>query len=97
MAELCIFARAHSVPGREAELEAAIRDVLASARTEPGCLKANLFRSHRDAGEFFVHSRWRDEAAYESHRTEPHTAVFRERIAPLVDQPLDLARTTEIG
>ena len=74
-----------------------MREVLTQAREEPGCLRAGLYRSTTDPGEFYVHSCWRDEAAWEDHRTLPHTATFRDRITQLIDQPLRSTRTVEIG
>jgi quinol monooxygenase YgiN len=88
-----IFARFHAQPGKEAAVAAAIREVLAPTRNEAGCIKANGFRSIRDARLYYIHSRWRDEAAFEFHRTLPHTLRFIERMTTLIDHELDVART----
>jgi quinol monooxygenase YgiN len=90
--EFYIFARFHARPGSEAAV-AAIRDVLAPTRKEAGCIRARAFRSIRDARLFFIHSRWRDEAAFEFHRTLPHTLRFIELVGTLIDHDLDVART----
>ena len=91
--ELFIFARFHARPGQEAGVAAAIHDGLAPTRTEPGCLGSHAIRSIRDPLLFYIHSRWKDEAAFELHATLPHTVRFLERVEPLIDHPLDVART----
>ena len=95
--ELFIFGRFHALAGREAALEAAIRDVVAPSRKEAGCVGINAFRSIRDVRLFYIHSRWRDESAFEIHATLPHTTRFLERVEPLIDHEFDIARTVLIG
>jgi quinol monooxygenase YgiN len=95
--EIFIFGRFHALPGREEAVAAAIAEVVPPTRTEPGCLSIAGFRSLRDARLFYVHSRWRDEAAFETHATLPHTARFIETVETLIDHPLDVARTVPIA
>lgn len=95
--ELFIFARFHARPGQEDALESALRDTVAPSREEPGCLSIHAFRSVRDRRLFYIHSRWKDEAAFEVHAGLPHTVQFIERVAPLIDHPLDVNRTERIA
>ena len=95
--ELFIFARFHARAGDEGGLAAALRDVLAPTREEPGCLGIHAFRSSRDARLFYIHSRWKDEAAFDRHAALPHTVRFVERVTPLIDHPLDVTRAEQIG
>lgn len=95
--EMALFARFHARPGNEDAVHAAILEVLAPTRAEPGCVSIHAFRSLRDARLYFIHSRWKDEAAFDTHATLPHTIRFIERVAPLVDPPPDIARTEQIG
>jgi quinol monooxygenase YgiN len=95
--ELYIFGRFHSGPGNEAAVAEAINDVLVPTREEPGCLNVHAFRSIRDTGLLFIHSRWVSEAAFEIHANLPHTVRFIERVEPLIDHPLDVARTELLG
>ena len=94
--ELFIIARFHADPGREADVEAAIREVSVPTRAEPGCLGYQVFRSTRDPALLHIYSRWQDEAAFEHHATLPHTVKFLERVQPLIDHPLDVTRTRQI-
>ena len=95
--ELFIFARFHARPGNEAAVAEAMRDGLAPTREEPGCLRIQHYRSIRDPQLFFIHSVWKDEAAFENHAGLPHTVRFLERVEPLIDHPLDVARTERIA
>ncbi len=95
--ELFIFARLHSRPGQESAVAAALLDVLAPSREEPGCLSIHAFRSVRDPQLFYIHSRWKGEAAFESHVRMPHTVRFVERVEPLIDHSLETTRAELIG
>jgi quinol monooxygenase YgiN len=95
--ELFIFARFHARPGHAGAVAQALLDVVALSKSEPGCLDIHAFRSVRDPQLFYIHSCWKDEAAFEHHAGLPHTVRFLERVGPLVDHPLDVARTERIA
>jgi quinol monooxygenase YgiN len=95
--DLFVFARFHARPGSEAAVAATLRAVVAPTRQEPGCVSINVFRSTRDPGLFYIQSRWKDETAFETHASLPHTVTFLERVQPLIDHPLDITRTEPIG
>ena len=94
--ELFIFARFHARPGNEAAIAQALDDVLLPTRQEPGCLAAHAFRALGDAQLFFIHSHWKDEAAFERHAGLAHTMHFLERVETLVDCTYDIVRTERI-
>jgi quinol monooxygenase YgiN len=91
--ELVTFARFHARPGHEAAVAEAILTNLPPTREEPGCLDTHAFRSIRDPRLFYIHSRWKDEAAFEIHARLPHTVRLIATVEPLIDHPLDVART----
>ena len=93
---LFIFARFHARPGHEDAVAQTLRDVIAPSSEEPGCLGIHAFRSIRDPQLFYIHSRWKDEAAFECHARMPHTMRFIDRVRPLIDHPLDVTRAEEI-
>jgi quinol monooxygenase YgiN len=95
--ELVTFARFHARPGHETTVADAILANLPPTREEPGCLGTHAFRSIRDPRLFFfyIHSRWKDEAAFEVHATKPHTLQLLAIVEPLIDHPLDVARTEQ--
>lgn len=90
--ELFIFARFHAREGQEAAVADALREASGPTQAEQGCLFQQAYRSIRDSQLFFIHSRWRDEAAFELHAKLPHTVRFIETVERLIDHPLDVNR-----
>ena len=95
--ELFIFARFHARAGQEEAVAEALRDTVTPSREEAGCLNIHAFRSIRDPRLFYIHSRWKDDAAFEHHAGLSHTVRFIERVQPLIDHPLDVNRTERIA
>lgn len=95
--EIFVFGRFHARPGHEDAVRDAMLEVLAHTREEPGCLDIHDYRSIRDTRLFYVHSRWKDEAAFETHARLAHTVRFLARVEPLIDHPLDITRAERIG
>lgn len=95
--ELFVFGRFHARPGHGDAVAAELLEVLRPSREEPGCLRIHAYRSTRDPRLFYVHSRWRDTAAFDQHADLPHTIRFLERIEPLIDHSLDITRAERIG
>jgi quinol monooxygenase YgiN len=91
--ELFIFARFRAHEGQDEAVAAALREVVGPTRAEPGCLAIGAYRSTRDPRLFYIHSRWRHEAAFERHATMPHTVRFIETVEKLVDHPLEVTRS----
>ena len=95
--ELVIVGRFHARPGQEETVAAALQEVTPQTRREADCRSVAVYRSLRDPRLFYVHSRWPDEAAFERHAALPHTVRFIETVEPLLDHPLDVARTTQLA
>jgi len=91
--ELFLFARFHARPGSEAGLREAIQTVAGPTQLEPGCLSYQAFQSAQERGEFYIHPRWRDKAAFELHASLPHTVQFISTVEALIDHPLNVALT----
>lgn len=94
--ELFLFARFHARPGCRVGVRQAIHEVQGPTRLEPGCLSFHAFQSVRDRDEFYVHSRWRDRAAFEHHANLPHTVRFLAIVEPLIDHPLGVSLTESL-
>lgn len=91
--ELFIFARFHALEGREAAVAAGLREQVLTVQVEPGCLAIAAYRSVRDPRLFWIHSRWIDESAFETHAELARTERFVERMQQLIDHPFDATRT----
>jgi len=95
--EMFFFGRFHARAGNEQAVGDALLDVLGPSRQEPGCLGIHAFRAIHDPRLFYIHSRGKDEAAFDVHAGLAHTVEFIERVEPLIDHPLDLTRAEKIG
>jgi quinol monooxygenase YgiN len=95
--EIFIFARFHATTGSESALKEALRQVVLASREEAGCLAIDSFRSIRDPQLFFIHSQWKDEAAFDQHATLPHTLRFIEAVEPLIDHEVEAQRCEKLG
>lgn len=91
--ELSVFIRFHARAGQADALAAALREVVPPSRAEPGCVFIQAYRSVQDADLFHIHSRWIDEAAFDEHSGLAHTRRFLAGAQPLLDHPLEAART----
>jgi quinol monooxygenase YgiN len=87
MMEIFVFARPHALPGKQNQVRQAMFEVQGPTRQETGCLSYGGFCSVRDPSEFYVHTRWKDMAAFERHAELPHVVRFVEVEEPLLDHP----------
>ncbi len=94
--ELFIFGRFRVRAGEEEEFAGALREVVKASREEAGCLEIHGYRGVRDRRLFYVHSRWKDEAAFEVHGRMAHTVKFLEKAEKLIEHELDVARAERI-
>ena len=85
--EIFVFARLHARPGMRDAVREAMFAVQGPTRREPGCLSYGGFNSVRDPDEFYIHTRWQDQAAFDRHAELPHTMRFVETVEPLLDHP----------
>jgi quinol monooxygenase YgiN len=95
--EQFVFVKLHAREGEEKAVEEALREVLGPSRAEQGCISFHLFRSMRDRRLFYIHSRWKDEAAFQTHGNLEHTKRFLTKVDALLDQPRDVVRTEMIA
>jgi quinol monooxygenase YgiN len=94
---LTIFGRFHAREGCEADVAAAIAQVVPETRAEPACLGIGAYADTRDPRLFFIHSLWPDEAAFDLHAGLPHTVRFLETVRPLIEHDLDVRRSIRMA
>lgn len=83
-------------PGREAELESALRAMIAPVSKEDGTLAYAVHRAHDDDARFFFYEQYRDQAAVDRHMASPYLKALLDQVpalcanAPVVEfyQPL---------
>ncbi|QHG65475.1 putative quinol monooxygenase [Pseudomonas putida] len=84
MSELVIIAIAQAKPGFEAALVKAQSELVAIVRELPGCIRYELNESLEQPGQVVFVERWRDQAAWESHRRGPHMDAFRAKAGAMI-------------
>ena len=94
--EVFIFARFHAAPGQREAVREAMHHVQGPTRLEAGCLGYGAFQSVRDLDEFYIHSHWKDQAAFDRHAGLPHTVRFVAEVEPLLDHPFKACLTKQI-
>jgi quinol monooxygenase YgiN len=90
--EFFVFTRCYAKEGQQQSVASSIQEVLGPTRQEAGCSTIEAYRSTRDQRAFYIHSRWKDEAAFDHHLRLPHTIRFLDTIQALIDRPIDVAR-----
>ena len=95
--EQYVFVRLLARAGEERGVEEALLEVAGPSREEEGCVSFHVFRGMRDRRIFYIHSRWVDEAAFQTHAELAHTRRFLERVDALLEAPREVTRTERIG
>jgi quinol monooxygenase YgiN len=90
MSGLTVMARAKAKPGREAELEQAMRAVVAPTHQEAGCVRYTVHRSVIDPSEFVTIESWTSKEAVDHHFATPHVQALLKKVPDLLIQPPDI-------
>jgi quinol monooxygenase YgiN len=93
---LYVFVRLHARENQEDALSQALAEVVPPTSREPDCLEVHAYRSTADPRLFYIHSRWKDEAAFDLHATLPHTVKFIESVEALINHPFQVTRANVI-
>ncbi len=72
MPDVIVIAMAKAKPGKEEELERALREVAQPTRQQPGCVGFSLYRSEQDPGVIVGIERWKSKADHERHLQGAH-------------------------
>ena len=77
---LTVVAKVRAAKGKGDALAALLREQVAAVRqAEPGCLVYRPHRSTKDPDLFIFYEQYKDQAAFDAHRTAPHLAAYRQR------------------
>lgn len=80
---IVIAATFQAKPGCEAQLEKALRSMIAPVAKEAGVVEYALHRSPTDAGRFFFYEKYKDQAAVEFHGNTPYLKALLESVPAL--------------
>lgn len=94
---LAIFVKVRIKPDQRQRFLAAIEvDALGSEKDEPGCLTFNVLQDVTDENTYYFYEIYKDEAAFEAHRTMPHYEVWRAAAEVVLNGPTEATRCTTV-
>ncbi len=94
MTEVIVIARAQAQPGREDEIEQALRTNAEASRKEGGCAAYSVLRA--DNGTFMTVERWRTRTDFDQHMTTSHVQTLLQTIAPMLAAAPDIQVMREV-
>ncbi|MCL4486686.1 MAG: antibiotic biosynthesis monooxygenase [Chloroflexi bacterium] len=87
MADVIVIATARSQPGKEKQLERALREVAHPTRQQPGCVRFSLYRSEDDPGVIVGVERWASKADHDRHLQGTHFQRLAAAMANIIASP----------
>jgi quinol monooxygenase YgiN len=88
--KITVTARAKAKPGKEKDLENALRDCVGPTHAEPGCLLYTVHRDLQDPASFLVFERWASIDAHNAHMASAHVQELFKKVPELVAGPPDI-------
>lgn len=84
-----LIATLQAKPGKEQELETALKSVLPQVESEQGTIQYVLHRSEKQPGKFMFYEKYADKAALNHHSTTPYLKELFAKIPNLLaDKPV---------
>jgi quinol monooxygenase YgiN len=85
--EFVVIARYKARPGEEGRVEAALDQMRAPTRAEPGNLDYQVLRDPREHGVYMLFERYVDEAAFRAHLDTGHFVTWlKGQVLPNLDE-----------
>jgi quinol monooxygenase YgiN len=91
-----IFASLTPKSEHVADVEAALRHMVAQTRKEPGNRRYDLLRRADGAPGFYVYETYADEAAVQAHRDSAHYVALGGKIGEWLAEPVDIKVLTGV-
>ena len=92
-----VFVRFEARVGQLDRLRTEVLAIVEPTRAEPGCLEFHLYEEKNASGTLCVHSRWKDDAAIDTHLQLPHMKRFVALLDDLVTNEVKAVRTRQIA
>ncbi len=74
-------------PDDVAEIRALLAECARLSRTEPGCLRFEVYQSQADPSRFLLVEHWQSKQAWETHRTaDAFTRIYQPKVLPKVQR-----------
>lgn len=85
--DLIVIAAATARPGKEGDLEAALREAAVATRAQPGCVQFSLYRVVGDPSTIVGYERWASKADHQRHLQGAHVQKLIGRFAGIIGVP----------
>ena len=85
--DLVVIASAKAKPGKEADLEGALREAAGPTRRQPGCVEFRLLRMAGAPATIVGFERWASEADHQKHLQGAHVQRLMQRMADILAEP----------
>jgi len=79
-------------PDTQAELQRELAALTGPTRSEPGCLRYDLFQQPGQPGQFLFIEQWRAADDLERHLQQPHIQAFIQKSGDLLAEPMQIAQ-----
>jgi len=83
---LTVIAYMKAAPGKEAQLKAALEELIEPTSKEEGYVNYDLHQSVEDPGTFFFYENWQSLEHLDAHLAAPHLVHFAEIMPDLLDE-----------
>ena len=91
MAELVIIASAKAKPGKEKDLENALREAAKPTRRQPGCMQFSLFRMQDNPQVIIGFERWSSKTDHDRHLQGAHIQKLMVAMNNIISEPPTIA------
>lgn len=91
-----VVAKFVAKPGNEAVLAAALGDLVAPTRKDPGYIAYDLYASTEHPGEFVLVEAWESRRLLAEHLDTPHLNGFKDKAAGLLAEPMSVRLFSEL-
>ena len=89
--DLIIVAKAKAKPGREGDLERALKECAGPTREQPGCVEFILLRDATDPAVMVGFERWSSAADHDRHLNGAHVQKLFAAMGPVLAEPPSIA------
>lgn len=89
--DLLVIASAKAKPGKEGELEQALREVAPPTRAQPGCVAFDLYRRHDDPAVIIGFEHWSSKEHHDLHLKSAHVQKLMSAMADILAESPQIA------
>lgn len=94
---ITLVAALSAKPGKEMELETALKSILPQVEAEEGTLQYVLHRSTKEPGKFLLYEKYADKAALDFHGSTPYLKEMFKQAANLLSEKPTISIYEEIA